>query len=218
MSEIIQVHNLRKEYDNNTVAVNDISFGIKKGTIVAITGRSGSGKSTLLQMLGLLDKPTKGTIVYDNKDVSNFDDLKRAYYRRTRIGFVYQNFNLLPEYSIRDNICLPVILDKKQVDEAYFQELVTLLGISTLLAKQPYQLSGGEQQRVAIARAFIIKPSILLADEPTGNLDKLNGDKVMDLMLSTAKTLNTTVLFVTHDLELASQADTIINMSDGRIV
>lgn len=218
MNKLIQIEDLVKRYDENTIAVNGISFSIDEGTVTAIIGRSGSGKSTLLQMLGLLDQPTSGVIKLLDQDVSKFNDVKRAFYRRTKIGIIYQNFNLLPEYSIKNNICLPLLLDKKKVDINYFNELVALLGLSDLLNKQPYQLSGGEQQRVAIARAFMIKPILILADEPTGNLDKTNGDKVMDLMLNTARVLNTTVIFVTHDNSLAKRADKILEMSDGKLL
>lgn len=218
MNKLIQIEDLVKRYDENTIAVNGISFSIDEGTVTAIIGRSGSGKSTLLQMLGLLDQPTSGVIKLLDQDVSKFNDVKRAFYRRTKIGIIYQNFNLIPEYSIKNNICLPLLLDKKKVDINYFNELVALLGLSDLLNKQPYQLSGGEQQRVAIARAFMIKPILILADEPTGNLDKTNGDKVMDLMLNTARVLNTTVIFVTHDNSLAKRADKILEMSDGKLL
>ncbi|MEF9891917.1 MAG: ABC transporter ATP-binding protein [Anaerorhabdus sp.] len=218
MNNIIQVKNLSKQYDENTIAVSDVSFSIEEGSVVAIIGRSGSGKSTLLQVIGLLDKPTSGTINLDNQNISQFNDNKRAMYRRNKIGFIYQNFNLLSEYSIKDNICLSLLLDKKKINQDYFNELVELLGLNDLLLKQPYQLSGGEQQRVAIARAFMIKPIVILADEPTGNLDKANGEKVMDLMLNTAKTFNTTVVFVTHDIKLAQRADRIIEMSDGILI
>ncbi|MEG0240022.1 ABC transporter ATP-binding protein [Anaerorhabdus sp.] len=218
MNNIIQVKNLSKQYDEKTIAVSDVSFSIEEGSVVAIIGRSGSGKSTLLQVIGLLDKPTNGTINLDNQNTSQFNDNKRAMYRRNKIGFIYQNFNLLPEYSIKDNICLPLLLDKKKINQDYFNELVELLGLNDLLLKQPYQLSGGEQQRVAIARAFMIKPIVILADEPTGNLDKANGEKVIDLMLNTAKTFNTTVVFVTHDIKLAQRADRIIEMSDGILI
>lgn len=218
MNNIIQVKNLSKQYDEKTIAVSDVSFSIEEGSVVAIIGRSGSGKSTLLQVIGLLDKPTSGTMNLDNQNTSQFNDNKRAMYRRNKIGFIYQNFNLLPEYSIKDNICLPLLLDKKKINQDYFNELVELLGLNDLLLKQPYQLSGGEQQRVAIARAFMIKPIVILADEPTGNLDKANGEKVMDLMLNTAKTFNTTVVFVTHDIKLAQRADRIIEMSDGILI
>ncbi|MEG0218558.1 MAG: ABC transporter ATP-binding protein [Anaerorhabdus sp.] len=218
MNNIIQVKNLSKQYDENTIAVSDVSFSIEEGSVVAIIGRSGSGKSTLLQVIGLLDKPTSGTINLDNQNISQFNDNKRAMYRRNKIGFIYQNFNLLSEYSIKDNICLSLLLDKKKINQDYFNELVELLGLNDLLLKQPYQLSGGEQQRVAIARAFMIKPIVILADEPTGNLDKANGEKVMDLMLNTARTFNTTVVFVTHDIKLAQRADRIIEMSDGILI
>ncbi|SJZ38751.1 ABC transporter ATP-binding protein [Anaerorhabdus furcosa] len=218
MNKLIQVENLTKKYDEKTIAVKDISFSVDEGSVVAIIGRSGSGKSTLLQMLGLLDYPTEGVIHLDHQDVSHFNDVKRALYRRTKIGIIYQNFNLLPEYSIKDNICLPLLLDKKKVDMNYFNELVNLLGLNELLAKQPYQLSGGEQQRVAIARAFIIKPMLILADEPTGNLDKINGDKVIELILNTAKVFNTTVIYVTHDIVLAKCADVVMEMSDGQLI
>lgn len=218
MNKLIQVENLTKKYDEKTIAVKDISFSVDEGSVVAIIGRSGSGKSTLLQMLGLLDYPTEGVIHLDYQDVSHFNDVKRALYRRTKIGIIYQNFNLLPEYSIKDNICLPLLLDKKKVDMNYFNELVNLLSLNELLAKQPYQLSGGEQQRVAIARAFIIKPMLILADEPTGNLDKINGDKVIELILNTAKVFNTTVIYVTHDIALAKCADVVMEMSDGQLI
>lgn len=218
MGKLIQIKNLVKKYDDKTVAVNDVSFSVDEGSVVSIIGRSGSGKSTLLQLLGLLNKPTSGSILLNNQDISQFDDTKRALYRRKKIGIIYQNFNLLPEYSIKDNICLPLLLDNEKIDQAYFEELVDLLGLKQLLSKQPYQLSGGEQQRVAIARAFIIKPILILADEPTGNLDKANGDRVMDLMLNTAEILKTTVIFVTHDNTLAKCAGRILEMSDGILV
>lgn len=217
MNKIVRIENLVKKYDDKTTAIDGITLDVEEGTIVSIIGRSGSGKSTLLQMIGLLDQPTSGIIYIDNQNCSHFNSVKRASYRRNKIGFIYQNYNLIPEYSIRDNICLPLILGKKKIDEEYFNELVELLGITNLLTKQPFQLSGGEQQRVAIARAFIIKPMLILADEPTGNLDKANGDRVMNLMLSTARKYNTTILFVTHDEPLSRCADKLINMGDGKI-
>ncbi|HPY63772.1 MAG TPA: ABC transporter ATP-binding protein [Bacillota bacterium] len=191
----------------------DLQFEV--GKFYAVIGKSGSGKSTLLHLLGALDTPTAGEVWIGDENVYELNDRDRARLRRRRIGFVFQAYNLLMEHSVRENITLPVDLDGRDLDEEYFDKIVDSLDIRDQLHKYPMQLSGGEQQRVAIARALISRPNIVLADEPTGNLDTKNGEIVLDLLISTAKAFNQTVILVTHDLDIASRAERLIVIDNG---
>ncbi|NMB28875.1 MAG: ABC transporter ATP-binding protein [Clostridiaceae bacterium] len=191
----------------------DLQFEV--GKFYAVIGKSGSGKSTLLHLLGALDTPTAGEVWIGDENVYELNDKDRARLRRRRIGFVFQAYNLLMEHSVRENITLPVDLDGRELDEEYFDRIVNSLDIRDQLHKYPMQLSGGEQQRVAIARALISRPNIVLADEPTGNLDTKNGEIVLDLLISTAKAFNQTVILVTHDLDIASRAERLIVIDNG---
>jgi putative ABC transport system ATP-binding protein len=191
----------------------DLQFEV--GKFYAVIGKSGSGKSTLLHLLGALDTPTAGEVWIGDENVYELNDRDRARLRRRRIGFVFQAYNLLMEHSVRENITLPVDLDGRELDEEYFDRIVDSLDIRDQLHKYPMQLSGGEQQRVAIARALISRPNIVLADEPTGNLDTKNGEIVLDLLISTAKAFNQTVILVTHDLDIASRAERLIVIDNG---
>ena len=191
----------------------DLQFEV--GKFYAVIGKSGSGKSTLLHLLGALDTPTAGEVWIGDENVYELNDRYRARLRRRRIGFVFQAYNLLMEHSVRENITLPVDLDGRELDEEYFDRIVNSLDIRDQLHKYPMQLSGGEQQRVAIARALISRPNIVLADEPTGNLDTKNGEIVLNLLISTAKAFNQTVILVTHDLDIASRAERLIVIDNG---
>lgn len=221
MSIILEANNIKKIYKSSAgevCAIKDVSLKLEKGLFYALIGRSGSGKSTLLHILGGLDKPNEGSVVVNGTDLFSITDEKMAIFRRRNMGFVFQQFNLLDEYSVINNICLPLRLDGKKVDKKYFEEISNVLGISYLLKKYPCELSGGEQQRVAIARALIAKPELLLADEPTGNLDRKTGDETMELLLNCSKKMGQTLVVVTHDLEIAKKADMVIRIEDGNIV
>lgn len=196
-------------------ALKPANLQFEVGKFYAVIGKSGSGKSTLLHLLGALDTPTAGEVWIGDENVYELNDRDRARLRRRRIGFVFQAYNLLMEHSVRENITLPVDLDGRDLDEEYFDKIVDSLDIRDQLHKYPMQLSGGEQQRVAIARALISRPNIVLADEPTGNLDTKNGEIVLDLLISTAKAFNQTVILVTHDLDIASRAERLIVIDNG---
>lgn len=196
-------------------ALKPTNLQFEVGKFYAVIGKSGSGKSTLLHLLGALDTPTAGEVWIGDENVYELNDRDRARLRRRRIGFVFQAYNLLMEHSVRENITLPVDLDRRDLDEEYFDKIVDSLDIRDQLHKYPMQLSGGEQQRVAIARALISRPNIVLADEPTGNLDTKNGEIVLELLISTAKAFNQTVILVTHDLDIASRAERLIVIDNG---
>lgn len=198
-------------------ALKNISLTINQGEFVAIVGASGSGKSTLLHAMAGLDKPTEGNIIIDNQDIYTLDGENLAVFRRRKIGFVFQSFNLIDVLTLEENIQLPVLLDHQKIDKDYLNELLDLLGLRDRKDHLPSQLSGGQQQRAAIARALIYKPSIIFADEPTGNLDKENSKEVMELLKLSSKKYKQTLVVVTHDLEIASAADRIITLSDGEI-
>lgn len=220
MSAIISLEHVKKVYNGAipVTAVNNISLQIKENSFVSIMGRSGSGKSTLLHIMGTLDQPTSGTLKINNSIV-NFKDKKQlALLRRREIGFVFQKFYLLPEYHVWDNICMPLFLDQAAVDVPYIESLCEVLKLTDRLFFKPKQLSGGEQQRVAIARAMANKPIILLADEPTGNLDYRTGREVIDCLLESRESFKQTIVMVTHDREWASFADCIVEIADGKIV
>ena len=221
MSIILQAEKLYKEYKTSSGAVNalnGVDLSIEKGLFYAIIGRSGSGKSTLLHVLSGLDRPTSGKVLIDGVDMFSFSDEKMAIFRRRSMGFVFQQFNLLDEYSVLNNICMPLRLDGRKPDETFLAEVTKMLGIEEKLKKYPYELSGGEQQRVAIARSILAKPHIIFADEPTGNLDKKAGEDTLNLLSSCAARFGQTLIIVTHDLEIAKKADRIIKIEDGKII
>lgn len=221
MSTILQANNIKKVYHSaagDVCAVKDVSINFEKGLFYALIGKSGSGKSTLLHVLGSLDRPTEGTVLIDGTDLFSYSDEKMAIFRRRHMGFVFQQFNLLDEYNVYNNICMPLKLDGKSIDKTYFDEIVNMLGINKLIKKYPSELSGGEQQRAAIARAMISKPQLIFADEPTGNLDKKTSEETMNLLLDCARKMGQTLIVVTHDLDIAKKADIVIQLEDGNIV
>lgn len=218
---ILQTKNLKKIYgtgDTQVNALDGVDLSVEQGEFVAIVGTSGSGKSTLLHMLGGLDRPTSGTVTVDGKDIFALKDEALTIFRRRKIGFVFQSYNLVPVLSVWENIVLPVQLDGNKVDMDYVQEVISTLGLDKKLQNLPNQLSGGQQQRVAIARALVTKPAILLADEPTGNLDSKTSQDVLSLMKVTGQKFAQTMVMITHNEEIAQLADRIIRIEDGRIV
>ena len=218
---ILETHDLKKYYgsgDTQVKALDGVDLDIQQGEFVAIVGTSGSGKSTLLHMLGGLDRPTSGTVTVDGKDIFALKDEALTIFRRRKIGFVFQSYNLVPVLSVWENIVLPVELDGRKVDEAYVQEVIATLGLEKKLQNLPSQLAGGQQQRVAIARALATKPAILLADEPTGNLDSKTSQDVLGLMKVTGQKFAQTMVMITHNEEIAQMADRIVRIEDGRIV
>ena len=218
---ILETRDLKKYYgsgDTQVKALDGVDLGIRQGEFVAIVGTSGSGKSTLLHMLGGLDRPTSGTVTVDGKDIFALKDEALTIFRRRKIGFVFQSYNLVPVLSVWENIVLPVELDGRKVDEAYVEEVISTLGLEKKLRNLPGQLSGGQQQRVAIARALATKPAILLADEPTGNLDSRTSQDVLGLMKVTGQKFAQTMVMITHNEEIAQMADRIVRIEDGRIV
>ena len=200
-----------------TQALKPSNLEIEEGVFYAVIGRSGSGKSTLLHILGGLDRPTEGKLFIENEDVFELKDKELAKLRRRRIGFVFQAYNLLSEHTAEENILMPIHLDGREVDKEYYNRVIEALSITNKLKNYPDELSGGEQQRVAIARALVSRPAILLADEPTGNLDPSTGDEVLRLLKSISHAFNQTVILVTHDMEIAAMADRIIKLNEGRI-
>ena len=218
---ILETRDLKKYYgagDTQVKALDGVDLNIQQGEFVAIVGTSGSGKSTLLHMLGGLDRPTSGTVTVDGKDIFALKDEALTIFRRRKIGFVFQAYNLVPVLSVWENIVLPVELDGRKVDEAYVEEVIATLGLEKKLRNLPNQLSGGQQQRVAIARALATKPAILLADEPTGNLDSRTSQDVLGLMKVTGQKFGQTMVMITHNEEIAQMADRIVRIEDGRIV
>ncbi len=218
--EILKTENLVKTYgegDNAFNAVDGITMSIEKGEFVAIVGQSGSGKSTLMHLLGGVDKPTSGRILIDGNEINTMNADKLAIFRRRQIGIVYQFYNLIPILTAEENVTLPIELDGRKVEPEKLDEIMTLLGINDRRKNLPNQLSGGQQQRVSIARAIINNPAILLADEPTGNLDTKATDDIVSLLKMTNKTLGQTIIMITHNLEIAKEADRIIRISDGKI-
>ncbi len=217
----IEAKELSKIYgegESLVTALDRVSLQIMPGDFISITGPSGSGKSTLLHLLSGLDQPTSGRLTYDDKDIYSLSDRERSALRRRSIGFVFQQFHLLPVLTARENILMPLLLDKRQPDEAYLEQLSKLLGIGGRLTHLPHELSGGQQQRVAIARALITKPAIVLADEPTGNLDSRTSADVLGLLKRTSGEFNQTIVMITHNNEIAQLADRIIRIEDGKIV
>lgn len=219
--EILKVLNLTKIYgkgESKVVALDDVSFTVEKGEFVAIVGASGSGKSTLLHLIGGVDKPTKGQVFINDKDIYQMNDDALAIFRRRQIGLVYQFYNLIPILNVEENITLPLELDGRHVDKNLLNDILKLLGLENRKKHLPNELSGGQQQRTSIGRALITKPSILLCDEPTGNLDSKASDEIMSILKKTNKDLKQTIIIITHNMEIAKLADRIIKIEDGKIV
>lgn len=218
---ILETKDLRKFYgsgDTQVKALDGVDLSVENGEFVAIVGTSGSGKSTLLHMLGGLDRPTSGAVLVDGKDIFSLKDEELTIFRRRKIGFVFQSYNLVPVLSVYENIVLPIQLDGRQVDEDFLDKIVNTLGLEKKLGSLPSQLSGGQQQRVAIARALAAAPAIILADEPTGNLDSRTSQDVLSLLKVTSQKFAQTIVMITHNEEIAQTADRIIRIEDGRIV
>ncbi|MTI95761.1 MAG: ABC transporter ATP-binding protein [Firmicutes bacterium] len=218
--EILRVENLSKVYGSGETAVralDDVSFSVDKGEFVAIVGPSGSGKSTLLHILGGVDRPSSGHVFIDDVDIYGLNETRLAIFRRRQIGLIYQFYNLIPVLSVEENITLPLLLDERKVDSSRLGEIIDTLGLADRLGHLPNQLSGGQQQRVSIGRALINNPALVLADEPTGNLDSKNSAEIIELLKLSNKKYNQTLLVITHDQDIAMQADRIISLEDGRI-
>ncbi len=219
--EILKCEGVKKVYgsgENQVTALNGIDLSVDKGEFVAIIGASGSGKSTLLHILGSVDKPTEGKVMIDGTDLSKLNRTEAAIFRRRKVGLVYQFYNLIPTLTVRKNILMPLALDKKKPNQEYFEKVVNSLGIAGRLDALPNQLSGGQQQRVAIARSLIYRPALLLADEPTGNLDRKNSKEIIDMLKLSNRNLEQTVLLITHDEKVALEAERIITVEDGCII
>lgn len=219
--EILKCEGVKKIYGrggSQVTALSEINLSVEKGEFVAIVGASGSGKSTLLHVLGTVDKPSSGKIFIESVDISTFSRTQAAVFRRRKLGLVYQFYNLIPTLTIRKNILMPLLLDKKKPNQAYFEQVVSSLGIADRLDALPNQLSGGQQQRAAIARSLIYRPALLLADEPTGNLDRKNSSEIIDMLKLSNRSLNQTILLITHDEKVALEADRIVTIEDGRII
>lgn len=219
--EILKVENLCKNYGKgNTLvkALDNISFSVEKGEFIAIVGSSGSGKSTLLHILGGVDKPTSGKVFVDGEDVYKLNETSLAIFRRRQVGLIYQFYNLIPILNVKENMTLPILLDGKKVDENYLEELIETLGLDKRVNHLPNELSGGQQQRVSIGRALMNHPSLLLADEPTGNLDSKASKEIVELLKLSNKKYKQTIIMITHDHNLALNADRIITLEDGKIV
>lgn len=219
--EILKVENLTKIYgkgNTKVTALDNVSFSVEKGEFVAIVGASGSGKSTLLHILGGVDRPTSGKVVVDKEDIYKLNEANLAIFRRRQVGLIYQFYNLIPILNIEENITLPILLDGRKVDCEYLNELINILGLEKRLNHLPNELSGGEQQRVSIGRALMNRPAILLADEPTGNLDSKSSKEILELLKLSNKKYNQTIIMITHDNSLALNADRIITIKDGRII
>lgn len=215
---LLEVNALFKTFGSSETAVEalkNVSFSVPKGQFVAVVGESGSGKSTLLNMIGALDTPTSGNVLIDGKDVFRMKDEKLTIFRRRNIGFIFQAFNLIPELNVEQNITFPVLLDYKKPDKTYVEEILTVLSLQDRRGHLPRQLSGGQQQRVAIGRALITRPMLILADEPTGNLDSQNSSEVISLLKTASKRYSQTILMITHNRSIASTADRVLQVSDG---
>lgn len=218
---LLEVKSVSKIYgkgDNAVHALKDIKFSVDKGEYIAIVGESGSGKSTLLNIIGALDTPTEGKVIINNKDLFSMKDSELTVFRRRNIGFVFQGFNLIPELTVEQNIIFPVLLDYKKPDKKYLEELLNILGLQERKNHLPSELSGGQQQRVAIGRALITKPSLILADEPTGNLDSKNSSEVISLLKESSQKYEQTIIMITHSRSIAQAADRVLRVSDGILV
>lgn len=219
--EILKVENLCKQYgkgENKVTALDNVSFTVNKGEFVAIVGASGSGKSTLLHLIGGVDRPTSGKVFIDGKDIYKFNDDELAIFRRRQVGLIYQFYNLIPILNVEENITLPLKLDNKNIDKQRLDELIKVLGLEERRTHLPNELSGGQQQRTSIGRAMITNPAIILADEPTGNLDSKASDEIVTLLKKSNKDYKKTIIMITHNLEIAKVADRIIKIEDGKIV
>lgn len=219
--EILKCEGVGKVYgkgENQVIALDRIDLSVGKGEFLAIVGASGSGKSTLLHILGSVDKPSSGKVLIDGVDLSTLNQKQAAIFRRRKVGLVYQFYNLIPTLTARKNILMPLLLDKKNINQEYFEQIVTSLGIGDKLESLPGQLSGGQQQRVAIARSLIYRPALLLADEPTGNLDKKNSREIIDMLKLSNRNLKQTIILITHDEKIAMEADRIVTIEDGHII
>lgn len=219
--EILRCEKVSKIYgsgDNRVVALDKVDLSVEKGEFVAVVGASGSGKSTLLHILGSVDRPTAGKVTVEGTDLSALSLTEAAVFRRRKVGLVYQFYNLIPTLTVRKNILMPLLLDKRKPNQEYFDRIVNTLGIADKLEALPSQLSGGQQQRTAIARSLIYRPALLLADEPTGNLDQRNSGEIMDMLKLSNRNLHQTILLITHDERIALEADRIITIEDGRII
>lgn len=219
--EILKCEGVKKVYGsggNQVTALNGIDLSVRKGEFVAIIGASGSGKSTLLHILGSVDKPTEGKVMIDGTDLSKLNRTEAAIFRRRKVGLVYQFYNLIPTLTVRKNILMPLALDKKKPNQEYFEKVVNSLGIAERLDALPNQLSGGQQQRAAIARSLIYRPALLLADEPTGNLDQKNSREIIDMLKLSNRNLEQTILLITHDEKVALEAERIITVKDGCVI
>lgn len=219
--EILKVEKLTKVYGKGptkVTAINNISFSVEKGEFVAIVGASGSGKSTLLHLIGGVDRPTSGKVYIDGKDIYNFDDDKLAIFRRRQVGLIYQFYNLIPILNVEENITLPLSLDNREVNKENLDSLIRTLGLESRRGHLPNELSGGQQQRTSIGRALITNPTIVLADEPTGNLDSKSSDEIVELLKLSNKKYKQTIIMITHNMEIAKNADRIIHIEDGKIV
>ena len=219
--EILKCEGVSKVYgtgSNQVIALDKIDLSIEKGEFVAIVGASGSGKSTLLHIIGSVDKPSAGKVMIEGKDISGLNHTQAAVFRRRNVGIIYQFYNLIPTLTVRKNILMPLLLDKKKPNQEYFDQVVKTLGIADKLESLPSQLSGGQQQRAAIARSLIYRPALLLADEPTGNLDQKNTKEIIDMLKLSNRNLNQTIVLITHDEKVALTADRIVTIEDGRII
>ena len=219
--EILKVENLCKQYgkgENKVTALNNVSFIVNKGEFVAIVGASGSGKSTLLHLIGGVDRPTSGKVFIDGKDIYKFNDDELAIFRRRQVGLIYQFYNLIPILNVEENITLPLKLDNRNIDKQRLDELIKVLGLEERRTHLPNELSGGQQQRTSIGRAMITNPAIILADEPTGNLDSKASDEIVTLLKKSNKDYKQPIIMITHNLEIAKVADRIIKIEDGKIV
>lgn len=219
--EILRCEGIKKVYgsgNNRVAALQKVDLSVEKGEFVAIVGASGSGKSTLLHILGSVDKPTEGKVIIEGTDISGLNQTGAAIFRRRKVGLVYQFYNLIPTLTIRKNILMPLLLDKKTPNQEYFEQIVSSLGIADKLESLPSQLSGGQQQRAAIARSLIYRPALLLADEPTGNLDQKNSREIIDMLKLSNRNLKQTILLITHDERIALEADRIVTIEDGQII
>lgn len=217
---ILEIKNLSKVYGKGDMAVkalDDVSFSVEKGEFIVIIGPSGSGKSTLLHLLGGVDRPSSGSVLVDNTDIYQLNETKLAIFRRRQIGLIYQFYNLIPILSVEENITLPMLLDQHKVEKKQLDSIVKRLGLENRLGHLPNQISGGQQQRVSIGRALISNPALMLADEPTGNLDSKNSGEIMELLKLFNKTYNQTLIVISHDERIAAQADRVISIEDGRI-
>ena len=219
--EILKVENLTKIYGKDmakVTALDNVSFSVEKGEFVAIVGASGSGKSTLLHIIGGVDRPTSGKVYIDGKDIFRFNDDKLAIFRRRQVGLIYQFYNLIPILNVEENITLPLALDNREVDKHKLDEMIKLLGLENRKTHLPNELSGGQQQRTSIGRALITSPTIILADEPTGNLDSKSSDEIVALLKKSNKEFKQNIIMITHNMEIAKCADRIIKIEDGKIV